>query len=115
MLVLSEFRVNFRRPDDHFVMSVIFVNLQMAPDNPQLLVRSDSKISSYLIFEFPPQSFGEESFQENPRQTVPPIPSAKIRMAQSSRVTVTMPVSETSLSYTLEAVLEAFHKWPMAA
>ena len=90
-----------------------------------------------LELAFPPQSFGEEAFIEQsgaetppkpppsppprpdqipppPPEPVPPLPSSRIRMAGRSRIAFTMPAEETSLEFTLVAILDACRRWPMS-
>jgi hypothetical protein len=115
-----EVRIPVRRPDDLLVFDLMLDNLQLAPDGPPRLVRVNPNASAALIVEFPPQSFGEQAFletapevQDAEGEAIPPLPSAKVRMAGPSRVVVLMPQSVQSLAYTLAAVLEALRTWPM--
>lgn len=78
--------------------------------------------------EVPPDLSGREKFPESskdikppvkpknvvtPGQTLPPMPSARIRMAGRSRLAFAMPVEETALLFTMEAILDACRRWPM--
>jgi hypothetical protein len=115
-----ETRVPVRRPDDLLVFDLLFDNLELAPDAPPRLVRVNANASAALIVQFPPQSFGEQAFlevapevQDTDGETVPPLPSAKVRMSGPSRVVVLMPQEAESLDYTLAAVLGALRTWPM--
>jgi hypothetical protein len=116
-----EVRIPVRRPDDLLVFDLILDNLQLAPGGPPRLVRAHPPAPAALIVEFPPQSFGEEAFLElapekpdlEGSESVPALPSAKVRMSGPSRVVVLMPEEVTSLPYTLNAVLLALRTWPM--
>lgn len=110
-----EFRVSFARPDDLLVCDFIFDNMALAGNAGfHTLVRKDPDRSATLIVELPPQSFGEEAFLDDPtRETVSPLPSAKIRMSGRSRIAFAMPAAEKQLDFTLDAVLDACRKWPM--
>lgn len=44
---------------------------------------------------------------------LPPMPSARIRMAGRSRIAFAMPAEETELAFTIEAILDACRRWPM--
>lgn len=57
-------RVPVRRPDDHLVFDLMVENLRIRPDGDGAarLVRDTPGQRSFLIIEFPPQSFGEEAF-----------------------------------------------------
>ncbi len=106
------------------------------------LVRKNPAAAVTLIIELPPQSFGEEAFLDktgpevasNPTgkdkfpettpsadaknvasagETLPPMPSARIRMAGRSRIAYVMPAEETELAFTIEAILDACRRWPM--
>lgn len=98
---------------------------------------------AYLIFEFPPQSFGEEAFLEAAHEFSPPppddqvevsshpdypdkntgdggnetppatLPAARVRMSGPSRVVVTMPADVASIGYDLVSLLTALRDWPM--
>jgi hypothetical protein len=48
-----------------------------------------------------------------PGEPVPPLPSARARMAGRSRLAFSMPAGETRLAYTLAAVLNAMRTWPL--
>jgi hypothetical protein len=116
----SEFRVQVRRPDDLLVFDLVFDNLQLAPDAPPRLVRKSATPAPTITVEFPPQSFAEQAFLEGApevadaeHEAVPPLPSAKARMAGPSRVAIAMPADVESLDFTLAAVLEALRTWPM--
>lgn len=126
----NEFRVQVRRPDDLLVFDLIFVNLQLTSDRPPKLIKQNADAPAYFIAEFPPQSFGEEVFPQanaefensandaitdeekkaEPDRHIIDIPvlvplprlgESCIRMAGRSRVALSMPVSQTELSYTL--------------
>ena len=62
----EEFRIHVRRPDDHLVFDLIFENLNVVSEGnaPSKLVRKNANAAAYIIFEFPPQSFGEQAFLE---------------------------------------------------
>ena len=106
------------------------------------LVRKNPAAVVTLIIELPPQSFGEEAFLDktgpevasnptgkdkfpettssvdaknvaSPGETLPPMPSARVRMAGRSRIAFTMPAEETELTFTIEAILDACRRWPM--
>lgn len=132
-----EFRVHVRRPDDLLVFDLLFENLKLITGEQPRLERQNPAAAATLIVEFPPQSFGEEAFLQvsnadadigkevtndpnypkknkpQPGEPVPPLPSARVRMAGPSRVAYSMPDSEESLTFTLPAVLEAMRTWPM--
>jgi hypothetical protein len=135
---VPEFRVSVRRPDDLLIFDLIFENLKLIPGSNPRLVRSDPKATPTLVVEFPPQSFAEEAFlavsnadadigkevtkEEEPPteeravlsgETVPPLPSSRVRMAGPSRLAFSMPKSETDLPFTLAAIFEAMRSWPM--
>jgi hypothetical protein len=137
--VPHEFRIQVRRPDDHLVFDLVFENLKVVSGDgaEPKLVRENANAAAYIIVEFPPQSFGEQAFLEvsnadanagkevssdpnypkknvpKPGETVPQLPSARVRMAGRSRVVVSMPKSETELPYSLAGVLSALKTWPM--
>ena len=118
-VVPRERRVRVRRPDDLLVFDLLFDNLDLerGGDQGPRLVRGSAGARALLIVELPPQSFGEEAFQlaePNFKETVPPLPSARIRMAGPSRLAFAMPAGESSLPYTLAAVLDAMRTWPLA-
>ena len=48
-----------------------------------------------------------------PGEDLHPMPSARIRMSGRSRIAFTMPVEETELPFTIEAILDACRRWPM--
>src|SRR5207237_3799331 len=98
----AEFRIPFRRPDDLLICDFVFENLRVSGAAPPKLVRKNPERFATLIVEFPPQSFGEEAFIEQPGaetppkpppsprpdqipppppEPVPPLPSSRIRMA----------------------------------
>lgn len=140
---LAEFRVSCIRPDDLLVCDFVFENLRLKTANGSpKLVRRDPAASATLIVELPPQSFGEEAFLDatgpevasppsgkdkfpetsssvnpknvvSPGDTLPPLPSARIRMAGRSRIAFTMPMEETELPFAIEAILDACRRWPM--
>lgn len=94
---------------------------------------------AYVIFEFPPQSFGEEAYLEvDPKvemkdapevsadehypkknvkgadETTPPeLPGARIRMAGKSRVVIAMPTGTDQIPFDLTSMLTALRDWPM--
>ena len=112
-------------------------------DGAPKLLRKDSVAAAALIVELPPQSFGEEafldatgpevsstptgknSFKETSKavdaknvavtkaEPLPPLSSARIRMAGRSRLAFTMPADETELLFTIEKLLDACRRWPM--
>ena len=136
-----EFRVSFARPDDLLVCDFVFDNLRLDGNH---LVRKNATASATLIVELPPQSFGEQAFLDatgsavpdpipqketfnetssavNPKNVPsnaealgPALPFAKIRMAGRSRIAFLMPQAETKLAFTLDAILDACRRWPMA-
>lgn len=139
-----EFRVQVRRPDDLLVFDLLVENLELKTDSSPRLERKDPSAASYLIVEFPPQSFAEEAFLQQaldpssgtstdfvpgkevsadpaypkknapqPGEPVPPLPSARVRMAGRTRLAFAMPAGETALPYTLAAVLQAMRTWPL--
>lgn len=67
----AEFRVSCVRPDDLLVCDFIFENLRLNLDKPDApkLVRTNPGAAT-LIVEFPPQSFGEEAFLDEPSDAV---------------------------------------------
>jgi hypothetical protein len=106
------------------------------------IVRRDPAAMATLIVELPPQSFGEQAFLDKtgeevpsdlsgrekfpetsavvkpknvatPGETLPPMPSARIRMAGPSRLAFAMPAEETELPFNVEAILAACRRWPM--
>lgn len=116
-VVPRERRVRVRRPDDLLVFDLLFDNLELERgERGPRLVRGAGGPRALLIAELPPQSFGEEAFQlaePNLKEPVPPLPSARVRMSGPSRLAFVMPPGETSLPYTLAAVLEAMRTWPL--
>ncbi len=136
-----EFRVSVRRPDDLLVFDLLFDNLRIEAGPAPRLVKKNPNATATLIVEFQPQSFGEQAFlavspadpsssdpaekevsdeagypKKNvkaPGEPVPPLPSAKIRMAGRSRLAFLMPAGESALAYTLADVLRAMRTWPM--
>jgi hypothetical protein len=137
----AEFRVHVRRPDDLLVVDLIFDNLKLESGAAPRLVRKDPAKAATIVVELQPQSFGEEAFlavsnadpkpsdPEQPEvsehddyplknvasaaEPVPPLPSARIRMAGRSRLAFLMPASESGLAYTLSDVLRAMRTWKM--
>jgi hypothetical protein len=111
-----EWRVPVRRPDDLLVFDLLFDNLELkqGKQGPCLGRRVDGA-RALLVVEFPPQSFGEEAFQEADdfKEFVPALPSSRIRMSGPSRLAFVMPPGEDFLPYTLDAVLEAMRTWPL--
>lgn len=120
---VTEWRVRVRRPDDLLVFDLLVDNLELTTGNPgPLLQRIVAGSPAVLVVELPPQSFGEEAFQlaesdsepsPNFKEPVPPLPSARIRMAGPSRLAFVMPDDQDSLEYSLPAVLHAMRTWPM--
>jgi hypothetical protein len=139
----TEFRVPVRRPDDLLVFDILVDNLTLKTDGYPRLERTNTRASAHLIIEFPPQSFGEEAFLEVSKQsepntalervqevskdkaypprnvpqseeTVPPLPSARVRMSGRSRLAFLMPPSVPNLPYTLADVLKAMRTWPLS-
>ena len=132
-----EFRLPVRRPDDLVVFDLLVENLELKTDGSPRLEKQDPSADAHLVVELPPQSFAEEAFLQvsnadtdlgtevssdpeypkknipRPREAVPPLPSARVRMARPSRLVFSMPPTETSLPYTLAAVLEAMRTWPL--
>jgi hypothetical protein len=106
-----EWRVPVRRPDDMLVFDLLFDNLELKKgDRGPRLERRVVGPPAVLVIELPPQSFGEEAFQvaesdseppPNFKETVPPLPSARIRMSGPSRLAFVMPEGQDSLDYTL--------------
>ena len=133
----EEFRIPIRRPDDLLVFDLVFENLRLATDAPPRLERQNAGAAALMIVELPPQSFAEQAFlqvsnadaatgnevsqdPDYPKknvptagETVPPLPSAKIRMAGRSRLVFTMPADAASLGFDLASVLEAMRTWPL--
>jgi hypothetical protein len=110
-----EFRVSFIRPDDLLVCDFIFDNMTLAGDGSRNLVRKNPERFATLIVEFPPQSFGEEAFLDDPKpDKLGSLPLARIRMSGRSRIAFTMPAGEKELAFTVEAILDACRRWPMA-
>ena len=118
------------------------LRIEITGEGAPKLVRRDPAAAATLIVELPPQSFGEEVFLDKtgeevpgdlsgrekfpesskvvkpknvvtPREPLPPLPSARIRMAGRSRLAFAMPVEETALLFTIEAILDACRRWPM--
>src|SRR3989442_1100349 len=118
------------------------LRLGTAGDGAPKLVRKDPAAAATLIVEFPPQSFGEEAFLDStgpevasnptgndkfpetssavdaknvatPGAPLPPMPSARIRMAGRSRIAFAMPAEEAELAFAIEAILDACRRWPM--
>jgi hypothetical protein len=139
----AEFRVHVRRPDDLLVFDLLFDNLRIEPGGAPRLVKTNPAATAAIIVEFQPQSFGEQAFLEassaDPKpadlpqkevvqtpgtdypaknlpsadEELPPLPTAKVRMAGPSRVAFLMPASQSGLDYTLAEVLRAMRTWPM--
>lgn len=127
--------ITMRRPDDHFVAHLTYRNLRLVTQGTPRLVRSGGG-DPLLILELPPQAFAEEAFLDatgpvtpNPplntdradgpvikardnsptsnAQPVPPLPSARMRMAGPTRLVFRLPSNITSVPYTIEGVLDA--------
>ena len=66
-------RISVRRPNDLLLFDATFSGYFLKKD-PTRLERSSA--DAFIVFEFPPQSFGEEAFLETAAQTFskPPIP-----------------------------------------
>jgi hypothetical protein len=129
-----------RRPDDLLLLDARFGGFVLQFDPPRL---ERAAADAYIVFEFPPQSFGEEAFLETDKQSfaAPPagedtevstdphypkknipgndedpsqaLPMSRIRMARPSRVAVTMPAEITTLGYDVASLLNALRDWPM--
>jgi hypothetical protein len=129
-----------RRPDDLLLFDAGFGGF-LLKKNPTRLERAAA--DAYIVFEFPPQSFGEEAFLETagqsfkkpspgeqtevstdpryPKKNVPggdespskTLPAARVRMARPSRVAVTMPAEMTTTGYDIASLLTALRDWPM--
>lgn len=138
-----QLRVPYARPDDLLVCEFAFDNLRVEPaaEGAPTLLRKDPQRPATLIVEFPPQSFGEQAFRDktgpevpvtptgnatfpessganpknvaSPGELLPPMPSARIRMAGPSRIAYAMPADETTLGFSVEAILDACRRWPM--
>ena len=67
--------VTVRRPDDLLLLDARFGGFVLKLDPPRL---ERAAADAYIVFEFPPQSFGEEAFLETDNQaktfTLPPLP-----------------------------------------
>ena len=139
----GEIRFPIRRPDDHLVLDLLFDNLHVdKSQQPPRLTRADAARRGVLIVEFPPQSFGEQAFQEitpaldanaakerpvekrgqpsaakqqpaTSSETVKGLGAAYIRMSGRSRLAFTMPADVADLPFTFEAVLDAMRQWPL--
>jgi hypothetical protein len=133
----AEFRIQVRRPEDHLVFDLIFENLRVdaAQDVPAKLIRKNANEAAYIIVELPPQSFGEQAFLEvdnasaekevtsdpdYPKknvpasgESIPSLPSARVRMAGRSRIVISMPDSEAGVPFSLVGILQALRRWPM--
>ena len=118
----AEFRVQVRRPDDLLVFDLLFDNMKIEAGASPRLVRKNPNASATLIVEFQPQSFGEQAFlavsetdpdssspeekevSENTNyppknvaaapETIPPLPSARVRISGRSRLAFLMPAGE---------------------
>lgn len=129
-----------RRPDDLLLFDARFGGFHLKT-GPARLERADA--DAYIVFEFPPQSFGEEAFLQTdkkwsfkpaapgeeevstdphyPKKNEPgdgrsapgALPAARIRMAGPSRVVVTMPAGISTIGYDVASLLAALRDWPM--
>jgi hypothetical protein len=72
--------VSVRRPDDLLLLDARFGGFILKLDPPRL-ERADA--DAYIVFEFPPQSFGEEAFLETDKQkfTLPPLPGEETEVS----------------------------------
>ena len=117
--------IEVRRPDDLLVLRLRLRNLELRTegDGPRL-VRQPEDAQALLLVDFPPQSFGEEAFLDDalvprrglpfafePKDQVPPLPSARVRMSGPSRLAFTMPPDLSEVPYTLAGVLSAMRSW----
>jgi hypothetical protein len=127
--------IPMRRPDDHLVAHFRYHNLRLVPGETPRLVRVNGD-EALLILDLPPQSFAEEAFLEatgpvNPTppiaqdaagpaintqrdntptakdDDVPPLPSARMRMAGPTRLVFRLPDELDALDYTMAGVLDA--------
>ena len=118
------------------------LQLETTGNGAPKLVRKNPEAVATLIVELPPQSFGEEAFLDAPElevasnptgkdtfpetspavdaknvappgEPLPPMPSAKIRMAGRSRIAFAMPAKEAELAFTIDAILDACRRWEM--
>jgi len=111
--------IQIRRPDDLLVFNLSFYNYKYefsTSNTPLRLVKKDENAPLFLIVEFQPQSFGEESFKElhnAPSSTPSILARTRIRISGRSRLVFYMPPTESSLGYTLTDVLKAINTWPM--
>jgi hypothetical protein len=133
-------RISVRRPDDLLLFDATFGGFFLKKDPPQL---ERFAADAFIVFEFPPQSFGEEAFLETAKQTFEPslageqtevskdprypkknipgddeapsktLPSSRVRMSRSSRVAVTMPAELATIRYDVASLLTALRDWPM--
>ena len=119
-----------RRPDDLFVGTLFRDNLTVVRGASPRLEREVAGRAARLILELPPQAFGEEALldatgpdEPDNNGTAPPpagaepmrpLPTARMRMAGTSRLAFTMPANVTSVPYTYDGILEACRTWPMA-
>ena len=131
---------SIRRPDDLVLLGVAASGFVFRPSPPRL-ERASSEAS--LIFELPPQCFGEQAYlQVAPAEsfdkpaaedvevtshpgypdknvtgqgepTPSTLPVARIRMAGRSRIAVTAPAEVNSLPLSYHAMLTALSAWPM--
>ena len=130
--------VALRRPDDLFVGTLFHDNLRVIPGDSPQLERENAGQVARLILELPPQAFGEEALLEetgpeapvNPpageaftqrdnapvagKEALRPLPTARLRMAGTSRLVFTMPADVTRIPYSFAGVLAACRTWPMS-
>ena len=74
--------VTVRRPDDLLLLDARFGGFILKLDPPRL---ERAAADAYIVFEFPPQSFGEEAFLETDNQTktftLPPLPGEETEVS----------------------------------
>lgn len=116
---LTPFRRRVVRPDDLVALDFTFENLRLVSTPKPRLVRRVASRPSTLIVRLQGQAIGEQDFQEvdpdNPENGPEAVPNlVQARLAGASRLAFTMPADAGGLDFSLDALLDACRRWPMA-
>jgi hypothetical protein len=112
-------RVRLVRADDLLALDLFLYNLTLDTSGARKLVRANPARPAFLVAQFQGQSLGEQTFFDTGSSATsempPPLPGrlVRARLAGPSRLAFRMPVTEASVDYTVDALLEACRTWPM--
>lgn len=107
------------RPDDLLALDFTFENLRQSEGAKPRLVRRVASRPATLIVRLQGQAVGEQDFQEvdpdNPGNAPEAVPAlVQARLAGPSRLAFRMPEDADGLDFSLDALLDACRRWPMA-